>query len=335
MVIYSPSAAFHWFQLGRVTFEESGDQMFKFTAIDRHPDDKGQADKWLMYLDALDLQYVDHLPSTAHSTVQALPAIAVLGEQILVKVQLRSDKDEPLVTGGVNVTLTADRGVLGEVIDNEDGTYTATLTLPTDPGQVQIQAFVDGQPLGQSDVVTVLEPHTVPPEITLSHTPTAWTTGDVTISVTTDVYGSDSGNALIKLNWMAGSHHAVDFAGGAIGEDILGIGQFAVSTNGTYTVYAQDGIGNEAVKEIEISNIGTCRHLVAVYTPVLPEVDDSPVTEPTEDGVSLQVDASMITLETWEDNTVIEVVRLDDATLDKVVQELERFRKTGTDGASG
>ena len=76
-------------------------------------------------------------------------------------------------------------------------------------------------------------------------------------------------------------------------------------------------------------------HPVAAQSPVSPVVDDSPVTEPTEDGVRLQVDASMTTIETQEDGTVMEVVKLDSTTLGKVVEELIHSGKSSIDGASG
>ncbi|MBB6691464.1 S-layer homology domain-containing protein [Cohnella xylanilytica] len=95
------------------------------------------------------------------------------------------------------------------------------------------------------------------PSLTLSHSPTGSTRGPVTVTVTATVTGSDSGNSLEKLVWLAGSHAAADFAGGTAGTDILASGKFEVAANGTYTVYALDAVGNEAVKEIVVTNIVT------------------------------------------------------------------------------
>lgn len=78
----------------------------------------------------------------------------------------------------------------------------------------------------------------------------------VGVTVTADVQGTATGNALSKLAWMKGSHGTTGFAGGA-GTDILTVGQFQVSANGIYTVYAKDAAGNEAVKEISVTGIQT------------------------------------------------------------------------------
>ena len=99
--------------------------------------------------------------------------------------------------------------------------------------------------------------NTIAPLLTLTPSPVELTNGEVEISVTAAVYGSDSGNKLVKLNWLAGSHGAAEFAEGASGNDILSTRQFAVPSNGTYTVYALDSSGNEAVQTIAIANIYT------------------------------------------------------------------------------
>ncbi len=78
----------------------------------------------------------------------------------------------------------------------------------------------------------------------------------VDVTVTADVQGTMTGNTLSKLAWMKGSHGIADFAGGA-GADILTAGQFQVSANGIYTVYAKDAAGNEAVKGISVTGIQT------------------------------------------------------------------------------
>ncbi len=81
----------------------------------------------------------------------------------------------------------------------------------------------------------------------------------VDITVTASVYGDSAGNTLTELSWMSGSRSATEFHGGA-GSDILGTQQFDVSANGTYSVYAKDAAGNEAVSEITIINIVTTSH---------------------------------------------------------------------------
>jgi len=98
----------------------------------------------------------------------------------------------------------------------------------------------------------------VPPDLALSSSPdnSAPTRQAVDITVTASVYGELASNTLTELSWMDGSRSVAEFNGGT-GNDILGAQQFDVSANGTYSVYAKDAAGNEAVIEITITNIVT------------------------------------------------------------------------------
>ena len=86
------------------------------------------------------------------------------------------------------------------------------------------------------------------PAITLSQNPTSWTNGSVT--VTASVTDADSGVSVKK--WAAGNQSASYFASN--GTTITG-NNFTVTSNGTYTFYAKDAVGNASVKTITISNI--------------------------------------------------------------------------------
>ncbi|MBP1991163.1 S-layer homology domain-containing protein, partial [Paenibacillus eucommiae] len=59
-------------------------------------------------------------------------------------------------------------------------------------------------------------------------------------------------SGISELRWAAGNEGTAFFATG--GEAIVG-NEFTVTANGTYTVYARDNAGNEAVETITISNI--------------------------------------------------------------------------------
>ncbi len=86
------------------------------------------------------------------------------------------------------------------------------------------------------------------PTLNLTASPTTPTTGNVTITVDAE----DTGSGLSELKWAAGNEGAGFFAtGGAV---IAG-NEFIVTANSTYTVYARDDTGNEAVETITISNI--------------------------------------------------------------------------------
>lgn len=87
----------------------------------------------------------------------------------------------------------------------------------------------------------------IAPSLDLSQTPASWTNQDVTIVATAS---STSGIALKK--WAAGSRSVSYFSSSGT---VLSGSSFNVSDNGTYTVFAKDEAGNEAVQTIEVSNI--------------------------------------------------------------------------------
>ena len=90
-------------------------------------------------------------------------------------------------------------------------------------------------------------PDTIPPIISLSSYPSSWTNSVIITAAISDVGG---GVALKK--WASGSRSTSYFT--SSGTSFSG-STFAVSSNGTYTVYAKDIAGNAAVKTISITNI--------------------------------------------------------------------------------
>lgn len=89
----------------------------------------------------------------------------------------------------------------------------------------------------------------IPPTLTVYPNTTAPTNQNVTINVTaTDTSGID------VVKWAPGTQ-TVDYFSTA-GTALSGaVSSFAVSANGTYTVYAADPIGNSVVKTVTVSNI--------------------------------------------------------------------------------
>ncbi|WP_230198117.1 hypothetical protein, partial [Megasphaera massiliensis] len=86
-----------------------------------------------------------------------------------------------------------------------------------------------------------------PPVLTLSAGNVSSSGADVT--VTTGVSGGSKGNTLSALLWLPDSRNAAEFARGAgAGNDIIASEKFHVTSNGIYTVYAIDVLGNEAVQ---------------------------------------------------------------------------------------
>ncbi|MFD0674435.1 S-layer homology domain-containing protein [Cohnella sp. GCM10027633] len=137
---------------------------------------------------------------------------------------------------------------------DEDGIAVAgQLTLPGGASITRVSSGANASRLYEVPDTSGIRIVAIAPDLDLQAAPVgpSW---QKTVSVTADVNGAAVGNALAKLRWMAGSHPATDFTGDA-GTDMMTAQQFTVTMNGTYTVYAQDTVGNEAIKEIEIITI--------------------------------------------------------------------------------
>ncbi|NEN83766.1 hypothetical protein G3T11_15930, partial [Paenibacillus elgii] len=79
------------------------------------------------------VQFVPGAPSAATSTVDAGSAtLAADGaSQTTVSVKLKDAQGHALTSGGAVVAITSTLGTVSTVTDNQNGTYTATLTAPT------------------------------------------------------------------------------------------------------------------------------------------------------------------------------------------------------------
>ncbi|MDN3653324.1 invasin domain 3-containing protein [Thalassotalea ponticola] len=71
----------------------------------------------------------------------------------IITVQLVDANGNKLTTGGDKVTLVTDNGTLSNVIDNGDGTYTATLTSSTDAGTANISGTVNSNAIANKAIV--------------------------------------------------------------------------------------------------------------------------------------------------------------------------------------
>ena len=95
--------------------------------------------------------------STARSTVTPAPtSLAANGTSTAtITVQLRDANDANITVGGATVTLAQNPAIatLGAVTDNNNGTYTATLTAGTTAGSATISAIVNGTTLSNNGVV--------------------------------------------------------------------------------------------------------------------------------------------------------------------------------------
>ncbi|MFX3636521.1 MAG: S-layer homology domain-containing protein [Candidatus Pristimantibacillus sp.] len=116
------------------------------------------------------------------------------------------------------------------------------------------------------------------------------------VEVTVTGTAQGDGNAIAQIKWSDGDRNEAYFA--TAGNQVANGGKFKVTTNGSYTIYAKDTAGNEAVKKIDIWNIVATK-------PVLSTVQspDTPTKGPVDVTViaSAQGTGNMITLIKWAD----------------------------------
>src|ERR1035437_8698559 len=96
--------------------------------------------------------YVAEAANAAHSTISASPtSITADGSSTsTITVQARDVNNTNLTTGGATVVISksSGTGTLGSTTDNGNGTYTATLTAPTDAGSATLAATLGGTAVG-------------------------------------------------------------------------------------------------------------------------------------------------------------------------------------------
>ncbi|RUS45135.1 S-layer homology domain-containing protein [Cohnella sp. AR92] len=135
-----------------------------------------------------------------------------------------------------------------------------------------ISTMVDVGPVGAAGA---------PPSITLTPYPDDPTNDEVWIEIDAVADDEAGGNRIDALRWADGVRNASYFATG--GTDVLDDGEFEVTRNGTYTVYARDTADNEAIETITVSNIDKDGPTLTLRPST---------TEPTSGSVTVEVDAS-------------------------------------------
>ena len=90
-------------------------------------------------------------PNAARSSITAAPTSLTAGSPSTLTVQARDAFGNDLAAGGATVVLSTDLGTIGAVVDNGDGTYTATLDSNA-AGVAHVGATVNGEALAGTTV---------------------------------------------------------------------------------------------------------------------------------------------------------------------------------------
>ncbi len=158
------------------------------------------------------------------------------------------------------------------------------------------------------------------PTIVITQDPAAGTLTQDKVELTIAADGTGSGIAEVK--WAAGGQTESYFASG--GTALVG-DFFEVEDNGTYTVYARDALGNEAVEEIDVGNIGTTPPPAG--TVYLPSYTPT-VTKAPDGSIVIAIGPANLVKEKQEDGTVIEKAALTDEVLQQALRLLATASKS-------
>ena len=165
----------------------------------------------------------------------------------------------------------------------------------------------------------------VRPDITLSQQPASTVTTNDPVTVTATLDGTGSDIALTK--WSEGTRTADYFATG--GQSLTG-DSFQATANGTYSVYAIDEAGNEAVAQITIANIrrpsSGSGNTGSTAEPPIPSKGPKMMID-SGGGITLWMDSSFIVKEELGDGTIVEHVALTDEIIGQVLEWLGKARK--------
>lgn len=128
-----------------------------------------------------------------------------------ITVQAFDANGNPVASGGATVTIASTAGTLTDVVDNKNGTYTATLTAPTTAGQATVSFTLDGDPGGNAVVVTFTPGVPSPAQSAIDANPDSITADGSSTSVITvrlrDAFGNDltTGGADVEITSDAGA----------------------------------------------------------------------------------------------------------------------------------
>jgi hypothetical protein len=167
-------------------------------------------------VDLVDTETVTLAPgpaSAATSTITAAPTtITADGTSTSVlTVQLKDAFGNNLTAGGATVTLATTAGTLGNVTDNGNGTYTATLTSAAAPGTATITGKLGGDDIVDTETVTFKVGVASAATSTITAAPTSITADGTSTSTITvqlkDALGNNltTGGATVTLATTAGT----------------------------------------------------------------------------------------------------------------------------------
>lgn len=202
------------------------------------------------------------LPAGADFTVEFSATDNVGNTRIISTTTFKGDINPPTVSIRPNTTAWTNQNVTLTISATDDRTGVSSITKPdgttttqnpttaviTDNKNGIVAKATDGAGNVGSASINVGNIDKTSPTLSLSITPTAWTSGNVTIKGT----HSDGLSGVSVKKWAPGNQTKEYFANA--GTTISG-DTFVATNNGTYTMYVADRAGNSRVATINVTNI--------------------------------------------------------------------------------
>ncbi|MBA9084868.1 acyl-CoA hydrolase [Fontibacillus solani] len=266
------------------------------------------------------VQFVPGAPSGATSTIAVANGSLVANgtSQTTITVKLKDAQGNALTSGGASVVISSTLGTASAVTDNNNGTYTATLTAPTTVGTATISASVGGNAIGGTSSVQFVPgaPSGATSTIAVANgSLTANGTSQTTITVKLkDAHGNalTSGGAAVVVSSTLGTVSAVTdnnngtYTATLTAPTTVGTATISASVGGnpiasTSSVQFVAGASSAANSTIEVGNAiltadGTSQTLITV------KLKDTQGNALTSGGATVVVKSTLGTVSAVTDN---------------------------------
>ncbi|WP_157198662.1 PKD domain-containing protein [Methanohalophilus mahii] len=189
------------------------------------------------------------------------PVAEIIGPGSLLELNVSVSDTSTVSSVVVNVSSinnTIDEAILSN--NNDYWTNNSVIADVTIDGQYDLNInATDAVGNSNSSVNCSVIMDSLPPEIEISGNFTQWQNSSALIDVSLN-----DDNEIAKVKWDSGDYEASHFA--TNGNEISSPYDFTVTSNGSYTVYAQDAAGNENISVVHVSKIDTTDAIVIFGT---------------------------------------------------------------------
>lgn len=219
--------------------------------------------------------FVAGAADAAQSMIEADPTTITTDQSSQITVRLEDQNGNPLDAGGDSVGLSTDQGSLTTVMDNNDGTYTATLTAAT-TGTATISGTLNGQGMTDTAVVTI-DPGTAD-------------VGQSTINASpASIIAGGSSTITVQLNDQDGNPLTSSGGAVALSTDLGSVGAVTDNGDGSYTATFESTTAGTATITGTLDGATISD---AASVDVSPDVADAGETTISADPSSITTDGS-------------------------------------------